>query len=183
MEKTEFEIQQLQTAGLFLSALTPDGPQAYLSNIEALEAALGRRLSRPILMPVVRRAISLKLDKMNHTPPNQWAWCTYWLATIVETQFGAGLIGFKGPPDDQGMVEFGYGIDPFVSGHGYTTEAAAAIIEWAFKTPACLRIVAPKTGKDNPASHRVLNKLGMQAYAETEEDISYQLSRRAFFNR
>jgi RimJ/RimL family protein N-acetyltransferase len=86
-------------------------------------------------------------------------------------------MGYKGSPDDRGRVEIGYGIDPEAGGRGYTTEAAAALTEWAFQHPDCKEILAPETRKDNPASHRVLVKLGMQAYSETDDAISYHLLR------
>lgn len=171
---------KLHTKRLDLYALTPSALHAYLNATEALEADMGRRLSRAILTPTVRRAIQMKLTKLAKAPPEEWPWFTYWLAEIRKSRFGAGLLGFKGPPDDQGRVEIGYGIDPQAGDRGYTTEAAGALITWAFSHPSCLEIVAPDTRKDNPASHRVLAKLGMQAYAETDEGISYLLTRRAF---
>jgi ribosomal-protein-alanine N-acetyltransferase len=183
MDEGIFGVERLQTDRLVLVALTPAGLRAYLTNIEALEAGLCQRLSRAVLTPIVRNALRMKLDKMSVAAPEEWAWLTYWLATIQETSFGAGLAGFKGPPDVQGAVEIGYGIDPEVFGRGYTTEAASALIEWAFQTPACLRIMAPNTLKTNPASHRALTKLGMQAFEETEETISYHLTRSAFEQR
>ncbi len=168
---------KLQTQRLDLYALTPSALYTYLNATEALEAELGWRLSRAILTPIVRRAIEMKLDKMAMASAQDWPWYTYWLAEIREIQFGAGLIGFKGSPDELGRVEIGYGIDPEAGGRGYTTEAARALIEWAFMHPRCREIMAPDTRKDNPASHRVLSKLGMQAYAETDEAISYHLTR------
>jgi RimJ/RimL family protein N-acetyltransferase len=169
--------EELQTERLELFALTSAALYAYLHSIDVLEADMGRRLSRGILTPIVHRAIQMKLKKMKDAPPQEWAWYTYWLVVIRETQFGAGLMGFKGPPDDQGRVEIGYGIDPETRGVGYTTEAAAVLIEWAFQHPECQEILAPETRKDNPASHRVLAKLGMQAYTETHDTISYRLFR------
>jgi ribosomal-protein-alanine N-acetyltransferase len=174
---------KLQTERLDLYALTPSALHAYLFSIDTLEADMGKQLSREILTPIVRRAIQMKLEKMASAPPLEWPWYTYWLVEIRKTRFGAGLLGYKGPPDDQGTVEIGYGIDPAVAGRGFTTEAAAALIEWAFQTPGCLKITAPETAKDNPASHRVLAKLGMRAYTEDEHSISYQLTPSDFARR
>ena len=171
---------KLQTPRLDLYALTPTALHAYLFSTDVLEADMGRRLSHAILTPIVRRAIQMKLKKMADAPTQEWPWYTYWLAEIRESQFGAGLLGFKGPPDDQGRVEIGYGIDPEASGSGYTTEAVRALIAWAFRHPSCQEILAPDTRKDNLASHRILAKLGMQAYAESADSISYHLTRSTF---
>src|SRR5213592_40057 len=43
-----------------------------------------------------------------------------------------GSAGFKGPPDSAGVVEVAYGIVPGFQGHGYATEAAAALLAFAF---------------------------------------------------
>ena len=43
-----------------------------------------------------------------------------------------GSVGFKGPPDEDGMVEIAYGIVPVFQGQGYATEAAEASIAFAY---------------------------------------------------
>lgn len=74
-----------------------------------------------------------------------------------------GLIGFGGFRfvEHGRDVEILYGIDPRFWGRGYATEAAQALIDWAFRETALTRIVA---GADAPnrASFRVLEKLGMR---------------------
>ncbi len=94
---------------------------------------------------------------------------------IREPLFGAGLAGFKGLPDAAGEVEIGYGIDPICQGHGYMTEAARALIEWAFQSPTCRAVIAPNTL--NPASNRVLEKVGMVVYEETGTARSWRIDK------
>ena len=43
-----------------------------------------------------------------------------------------GKCGFKGPPGAEGMVEIAYGVAPEHQGKGYATEAAAALVSYAF---------------------------------------------------
>src|SRR6266511_3814277 len=43
-----------------------------------------------------------------------------------------GNAGFKGPPDPGGMVEIAYGIVPGFEGRGFATEAATALVTFAF---------------------------------------------------
>ena len=98
----------------------------------------------------------MKLEKMARAQPTQRAWYTYWLLVVrafpsSAAPFGAGLIGFKGFPDANGEAEIGFGIDPACQGQGYTTEAARAMIAWAFQEPACQAVVARDTKKAKPA--------------------------------
>src|SRR4029078_11548063 len=44
-----------------------------------------------------------------------------------------GAASFKGPPDDDGVVEIAYGIVPAYQGQGYATEAASALVEFAME--------------------------------------------------
>lgn len=81
--------------------------------------------------------------------------------SVVERAGGAviGNCGFKGPPDPDGAVELAYGIDPNQQGHGYATEAAAALTEFAFADER-VRLVRAHSKPDNQASARVLVKCG-----------------------
>jgi len=124
----------------------------------------------------VRRAIGLKVDKMMQVAPDVHPWYTYWLMVLVIEPSGAGLIGFKGEPDQQGEVEIGYGIVPAHRSRGYTTEATRALIAWAFQDPACCAVIAdPK--KDNLASNRVVAKVGMHVFSETEDTFFWRINR------
>lgn len=70
-----------------------------------------------------------------------------------------GGCGCKAPPDADGMVEIAYGIAPEHQRRGYATEAAGALVDWAFRTPA-VRIVRAHTLFDNAASIAVLRNCG-----------------------
>jgi len=69
-----------------------------------------------------------------------------------------GGAGFKGPPDDQGVVEVGYGFAPSARGHGYATEAVRALCALAVARGA-LAVIA-ETDVNNAASERVLERCG-----------------------
>lgn len=138
-----------------------------LARPDQLEAALGLSISRPVTTPpVVRHAIRMKQYRIIRSAAVKFPWHTYWLAVVAAERYGAGLIGFKGVPDDQGEVEIGYGIDPDYRRKGYTTEAAGTLIEWALQQPSCLAVTA-WSDKDNHASARVLEKVGMTVSKET----------------
>jgi ribosomal-protein-alanine N-acetyltransferase len=70
-----------------------------------------------------------------------------------------GSVGFKGRPDEDGVVEVAYGIVAGFQGRGLATEAAAAGLVFAFEVPAISRVRA-HTRPVECASTRVLQKCG-----------------------
>jgi len=76
-----------------------------------------------------------------------------------EDQVVIGSVGFKGPPDESGMVEIAYGIVQQYQGRGYATEATAAGVAFAFSADevSCVRAHTLPTSH---ASRRVLEKCG-----------------------
>ena len=76
-----------------------------------------------------------------------------------ESRSVIGSAGFKGPPDSTGVVEIAYGIVPRFEGQGYATEAAAALVRFAFAS-GDVRLVRAHTLPVANASTRVLVKCG-----------------------
>lgn len=168
---------EIRTARLRLVALTFQQLELYLASPDRLEQMLGVSVSREVRTSTVERAIGMKLSKMAQADVKDHAWYTYWLVIVTNQRAGVGLAGFKGIPDDQGIVEIGYGIAPAFQGKGYTTEAVQALIAWAFRVLECKSVIAPHTKRSNVASNRVLEKVGMRVYAETAEDISWRIDK------
>lgn len=75
---------------------------------------------------------------------------------------------FKGPPDHEGVVELGYGIDETHRNRGYATEVVKAIVEFAAGKPG-VRTVRAHTKLDNVASQRVLDKCGFVMLGKIED--------------
>jgi len=75
----------------------------------------------------------------------------------------AELIGFSGvrSADGGASPELLYGLHPHWWGCGFATEAARAVLSYAFATLGCARITAA-TDAPNAASVRVLQRLGMR---------------------
>ena len=71
-----------------------------------------------------------------------------------------GSINLKGAPDSEGDVEVGWGLNEGYRGQGYATEAAAAVIRWAFEQPG-VRSISATVPDDNDASQRVARRLGL----------------------
>lgn len=75
-----------------------------------------------------------------------------------------GDIGFHGGPDQDGVVEIGYGLAPSRRGQGFMTEALRALVTWAMRDPQ-VEVVMATTDDDNRASQRVLRAAG---FTETD---------------
>ena len=76
-----------------------------------------------------------------------------------------GSCGFKGPPAADGMVEIAYGVAPEHQGKGYATEAAQALVAFAYSSGR-VRMVRAHTFSEANASARVLTKCGFQHLGE-----------------
>ena len=109
---------------------------------------------------------------------------TYWIdliradpALIPWAMYGyfdrssGGLLGgggFKGrPAEPTGTVEIGYGLAPAARGRGLATEAAAALVAWAYAQPG-VGLVLTHTLPTETASTAVLRRAG---FAHTGEEM------------
>jgi [ribosomal protein S5]-alanine N-acetyltransferase len=86
-----------------------------------------------------------------------------------------GEVGFKSKPDRAGKVEIGYGIVPAYRRRGYASEAAEALIAWAFAQG--VRRVTAECLADNLGSIRVLGKLGMRRLERSGDMLYWALTR------
>ena len=90
--------------------------------------------------------------------PNQLPWR---IRLIVERSSNTviGSINLKGPPNAEGDVEIGWGLNEDARGKGYATEASAAIVRWVSKQPR-VATVSATIPDDNYSSQRVAERLG-----------------------
>lgn len=72
-----------------------------------------------------------------------------------------GNVGVRRESPDHPVADMGYELAPKHWGHGYATEAARAMRDWAFGDEGLARLHAHCIA-DNDASARVLEKLGMR---------------------
>lgn len=77
------------------------------------------------------------------------------------TKSAIGMCGFKGPPATDRVVEIAYGVEPEHQGKGYATEAAEALVAFAFGS-GLVRMVCAHTFAEANASTRVLAKCGFR---------------------
>jgi RimJ/RimL family protein N-acetyltransferase len=108
--------------------------------------------------------------------PADWLWRTFWQMVTRRVQLHVGELDFHGAPDSQGVVEFGYMVRPLHRNHGYATEAARALVDWALSQPGVTAVRA-ETDRDNLASQRVLQKLGALPDGDTPQRLWWRISR------
>ena len=100
----------------------------------------------------------------------QDARCPHFFVTLPSRSGGAALVGCVGLARDGDEVELGYWLAREHWGQGYATEAGRAVLRLA-RTLGHRRIVS-KHYADNPASGRVLAKLGFRATGELRPSYS-----------
>src|SRR5262245_61986875 len=102
------------------------------------------------------------LAALRDAPPNvPDPWRHGFFLAHRESRSIIGSSGFKGPPDADGMVEIAYGVVPSHQGHGYATEAATALVNFAFASGR-VRLVCAHTLPENNPSTGVLRKCGFR---------------------
>jgi RimJ/RimL family protein N-acetyltransferase len=97
---------------------------------------------------------------------------TRWASRLFLTNDPPELVGwggFKGPPDENGVVELGYEISKARAGRGLATAAARAMVDEAFADDSVTAVIAHTLAERN-ASNRVLEKVGFSFDGEAEED-------------
>ncbi len=99
-----------------------------------------------------------------------------WLIVEPLERALVGDVGFKGGPDRRGSVEIGYGIAPAYRRRGYASEAASALVEWAFARPDVRRVIA-ECLPDNAGSIKVLEGLGMRQTHRDGRMLKWELPR------
>ncbi|PEP99240.1 GNAT family N-acetyltransferase [Bacillus wiedmannii] len=97
-----------------------------------------------------------------------------WYVIRKEDDIVLGDIGFKGKPNEEHIVEIGYGFIEKYWNEGYATEAVRELINWAFQTEEVETIIA-ETLLENISSIRVLEKLHMKRVGTTEKMINWKI--------
>ncbi|HEX7065850.1 MAG TPA: GNAT family N-acetyltransferase [Bacillales bacterium] len=88
-----------------------------------------------------------------------------------------GDAGFKGKPDVFGTVEIGYRIHHDFRNSGYASEAALALINWAFAEDKDVQKIKAECDEENIPSIQVLQKLGMTRLPGKGPLLQWELKR------
>ncbi len=144
--------------------LTPFSAEA----IDALLAGDALRLSaltsaafpQPLAPPPLMEDVLPDLRDRLRRDPSQDGWWS-WVVVRRDTGQAVGSVGLGGPPDAEGAVIMGYATYPGHEGHGFATEAAGGLLDWALRQPG-VRRVAATIPPWNEKSVRVAEKIGMR---------------------
>ncbi len=110
----------------------------------------------------------LRLDQAA-TDPASLAWIAR-AALDRDTGAVVGHVGFHGPPDERGMVEVAYSVDPAWRRQGYATDMLRAALVWAAESPA-VTVVRASVSPDNVASVATLRPFGFTHVGEQEDEV------------
>ncbi|OAQ97335.1 hypothetical protein LLEC1_07520 [Akanthomyces lecanii] len=100
--------------------------------------------------------------------PDHATWVT---RIIVDTQTGAivGRAGYHGPPDENGMVEVGYSIDPLSRRRGHAQAALKIMLDVA-AADARVKVVRASISPSNIASMGMVAKYEFKEVGEQWDD-------------
>lgn len=163
-------MEAIETAHLRLRPHSPADLVALIDGVEQFEQRIGMRAADGLRDFLVSDDVSpawLERLRESVTGPTD-PWFHGFGVIHRESNMMVGTTGFRGPPDDDGVVEIGYGIAPSYQGRGYATEAAAALVAFAFDHDA-VRVVRAHTRPDANASTRVLAKCGFTFTGPVED--------------
>jgi [ribosomal protein S5]-alanine N-acetyltransferase len=81
-----------------------------------------------------------------------------------------GHVGFHGPPDERGMVEVAYSVDPAHRRQGYATAMLREALAWAAASPG-VTVVRASVSPDNAASLATLRPFGFAHVGEQVDEV------------
>jgi RimJ/RimL family protein N-acetyltransferase len=161
----------LNTSRLTLIPLTVSIVEAAMTDRASLEQVLPVRRHDGWPGPDFKDILPLMAETLRADPSY-----SEWVRLIAHRtdNVAIGTIGVKARPDATGTVEIGYDIVPEYWNRGYATEAAKALIGWAFSQLGVKRVVA-ECLIDNVASARVLQKAGMRRLPPEDDLLKWEL--------
>lgn len=158
---------------------------AMLTALLSAKNAIGTLLNvavPPRLSMYGKSPIRYTLEKVGADPASV-AWWLY-LSVYKPDNLLIGMCGYKGPPDEHGMVEIGYEIIKAYRRRGLGTDVARALIANAFADDRVAVVQAHTLAKENPSA-KILRACGLTRLEEvTDPDDGllwrWQLNRQTF---
>lgn len=146
----------LQSERLIIKPLTYEQLIKYVANDNYLEQELNVNNSERVLSPELREAMEQTILPGVKASQNYFYYIL-WIIIDRTTNNMVGDLCLIGPPDEDGMLEIGYGTYEKFHGHGYMSEAVGLILDWACDE-SNLNGIKVSTDKSNIASYKVLLK-------------------------
>lgn len=159
----------IRTERLTLSVLAPDAIDALLAgDALRLGAITAAAFPTPLAPPPLMEDMLPDVRDRLRADPSQEGWWA-WLVVRRDTGQAVGSVGLGGPPNEEGTVVMGYATYPGASGHGFATEAAQGLKEWALAQEGVKRVAAT-IPPWNTQSIRIAEKIGMRQVGTTWDE-------------
>jgi len=155
-------MEKIETQRLTLISATPTLLKAAIKGDEVLAEVLDVEVVKNWTVFGVP-ALNYTLIKINSDPKALGWWAYFPILKTENKLIGSG--GFKGPPEENGIVEIGYEINEHFRNQGLATEFAKGLINHAFSIAQVQQVIAHTLAHNN-ASTKVLRNAGMQKIAE-----------------
>ena len=159
---------RLATDRLELKPLPAQVAAALPEHREAAHRTLGTRLSGewpgPGLVGILGRQAAASADEECFG---------IWVMIERSSETVVGDAGFHGPPNAAGMVEIGYSVIPSRRRRGYATEAARALVEWAYLQPN-VHVIVAGCDPDNLPSIGTLERIGFGRAGEANGELRWR---------
>ncbi|MFB7140972.1 GNAT family N-acetyltransferase [Gottfriedia sp. NPDC056225] len=164
-----------ETKNLILMTFTADAMVSVLNGENELEIEKQNyRFASGWPIPVYKNLFPYKISRFQTHPKEE-----EYEGMIIHKRdkLIIGDMGFKGGPDENGVMEIGYSIAPNYQGEGYATEMGKAFCKWGLQKANVTKIIAI-CSVYNYASIRVLEKMGMRKLKEEIEKYYWYLPRK-----
>jgi RimJ/RimL family protein N-acetyltransferase len=136
-------------------------------DLAAANAVSPVRLSEYLVGPECRATWRRRSDQAEQDPASA-AWVTGVIWDERE-QVAVGRAGYHGPPDQSGMVEIGYAVDPAYRRRGYARAALEALLQRAAREPR-VKTVRVSISPDNAASYGLASQYGFAKVGQQWDD-------------
>lgn len=144
-----------ETERLVIRAWRQDDAPRVLDIRSRIEVVRWLGTVEPVLMEnLVVASEHIRQWNARENPP-----CGYWAIEVKGSGVVAGAVLLQPLPHGDGEVEIGWHLHPDCHGHGYATEAAAAVLRRGFE--GGLPEIFALTDEDNQPSRAVCARLGM----------------------
>lgn len=170
---------RIETERLLLIPLSYRQLLKYLRNNYSLEKELGLSEIPRIVSSDLAEALHFGiLPAVAKADASQLVYYTLWTIIHQQQQSMVGDCCFKGPPNEKGEIEIGYGINPAFTKQGFMTEAVRGIILWAWTQPE-VQMIRAETKEDNVPSQKILMKIGFSFCRRVGDMLWWQLKKPA----
>lgn len=163
----------IETKRLLIIPFTHEFASAAAKGREALEAILPYKVFDEWPNQDYADILPFVAERLAENPEG-----SKWSRIIIhkDEQMLIGEMGCKGGPDENGVVEIGYGIVPAYRNKGFASEMVRGLVAWLIQLPEIKKITA-ECLVENPASARVLQKSGFQQTRVLDGMIYWEINK------